>query len=96
MVKMVKIKSFDDFIYLFVSKRIMKLISDNEAARIIILVKKIILENTIIKINKNTDKGNRGWKPLNPTLYLIKFKKSIPKHDLWSKKPKNLLSLWCI
>ena len=40
MVKMVKIKSFDDFIYLFVSKRIMKLISDNEAARIIILVKK--------------------------------------------------------
>ena len=41
-----------------------------------------ILKKKIDKMSINPNRGNIGCKPLEPTLYLIKFKKSIPKHNL--------------
>ena len=81
-VRTVKNKSLNEFIYFFVSKKIIKLINNKDERIIINFVGKTILKKKIDKMSINPNRGNIGCKPLGPTLYLIKFKKSIPKHNL--------------
>ena len=81
-VRTVKNKSLNEFIYFFVSKKIIKLINNKDERIIINFVGKTILKKKIDKMSINPNRGNIGCKPLEPTLYLIKFKKSIPKHNL--------------
>ena len=59
-VKIVKNRSFNDFIYPFVSKKIKKLKNNKDAKRVNIFVVKTILENKIIVKSKNADTGNIG------------------------------------
>ena len=59
-VKTVKNKSLNDFIYLFISKKIIKLVNKKNTKRVSNFVGKTILENKISKITKKVDTGNIG------------------------------------
>ena len=83
-----------DLIYFLVSKKIIKLISTKYDNKIVALLINVILEIKMINKDKNIKSGKSGWNPFIPIFNLIKFKKSIPKQDLWSKNPKYLRSLW--
>ena len=59
-VKTVKNKSLNDLIYLFISKKIIKLVNKKNTRRVSNFVGKTILENKISKITKKVDTGNIG------------------------------------
>ena len=87
MVIIVKNKVLKDFIYFIISKRIARLINVIHDNRIVTFVINTILEIKMINNDKKIKIGKIGWNPLIPALKLIKFKKSIPKQDLWSNNP---------
>jgi len=59
-VKTVKNKSLNDLIYLFISKKIIKLVNKKNTRRVSNFVGKTILENKISKTTKKMDTGNIG------------------------------------
>ena len=73
---------FIELIYFDISIMINKLINNIIGNKMEILLIKSIFENNVIKKAKKINKGNIGCKPLIPELYLIRFRKSIPKQDL--------------
>ena len=59
-VKTVKNKSLNDLIYLFISKKIIKLVNKKNTRRVSNFVVKSILENKISRTIKKEDTGNIG------------------------------------
>ncbi len=60
MVNIVKNKSLKDFMYFFVSKKIIKFISNKRIEKIITLVEITILEIRIVKKSRNMKAGSIG------------------------------------